>query len=547
LVRFKLNGKEVESLPGLNLIEAARREGVEIPFYCYHPGLTPAGNCRMCIVEASNAKKPITACTTPVSEGLEVLTDTDNVRRAREAVLELMLVNHPLDCPICDKAGECMLQDHTFDHGKDHSRMVEPKELKHTKEVGNEIYIWGNRCIVCTRCVRFCDEIAGTGELCVVNRGDHSVIDVHPDYPLTNALSGNVVDICPVGALIAKDFLYEARVWFQKRTESICTGCARGCNIEIQTLRNQVKRLLPRHNGEVNDYWMCDYGRHDHAYILGERRTLRYRLGASTNPLDAGRALHEGLRQTASAHGPEAIAVLASAFQSLEELFLVRQLAAALEVPDENVGALARPDGEEHVFKKGFKIAADKNPNRRGAVALLGAGVFGERTSALAERLRTGKVKGLVAFSDRPHCLLGAGPEGSALLEHLARLEFLAVFQLEKGAVLPESALILPATAFSEKDGTMMNEDGRVQRLRPATELPRGIRAETDVLQEVLRTLGAREREVPAGGLFEELAPALGLGGRTCSDVGAQGILAAGASPQPPPAAHGSAKESTAR
>src|SRR5213594_1863339 len=168
LLKFKLDGKELEVAAGTNLIEAARMQGIQIPYFCYHPGLTPAGNCRMCLVEASNSKKPITACTTPVTEGVEIFTATENVKKARAGVLELMLINHPLDCPICDKSGECMLQDHTFEHGKDRSRMVEPKELKHTKEVGNEIYIWGNRCIVCTRCVRFCDEIAGTGELTVV-------------------------------------------------------------------------------------------------------------------------------------------------------------------------------------------------------------------------------------------------------------------------------------------------------------------------------------------------------------------------------------------
>lgn len=524
LVKFKLNDEEIEVAAGTNLIEVARERGVDVPYYCYHPGLTPAGNCRMCLVEASNSRKPITACTTPVTEGLEIHTNTERVKKARAGVLELMLINHPLDCPICDKSGECMLQDHTFQHGKDGSRMVEPKELKHTKEVGNDIYIWGNRCIVCTRCVRFCDEIAGTGELCVVERADHSVIDVFPDYPLQNSLSGNVVDVCPVGALISKDFLYQARVWYQKRTDSICTGCSRGCNIEIQSKDNQVKRLVPRHNPQVNDYWICDHGRYDYNYVLGEQRSLRYQLGASTLPRDAGPFLVEGLQAFFDKHGAGALGGIASPFMTLEEISLFREVVPP--VP-ENIAALARPDGKEEVFKKGFRISADKNPNRRGVETLLGAGAFG-RLEALIQRIDAGEVKGLVVMSDRPHCLLGEAPGEEKLLEVLPELEFLAVFQLERGAALPPTAAILPATSFAEKDGTMVNDDGHLQRLRPATELPRGIRPEIEVLGEVLRGLRRRDRQLGAAGVFQELAAELGLPGTTYKDLGRQGIRLGG-------------------
>jgi NADH-quinone oxidoreductase subunit G len=297
----------------------------------------------MCLVEASNSKKPITACTTPVTDGLEIITDSDSVKKARAGVLELMLINHPLDCPICDKSGECMLQDHTFAHGKDRSRMVEPKELKHTKDLGKDIIIWGNRCIVCTRCVRFCEEIAGTGELCVVERADHSVVDVFDGYPLQNNLSGNVVDICPVGALISKDFLYQARVWFQKKTDSICTACSRGCNIEIQTKDNRIKRLVARHNQRVNDYWMCDHGRYDVDYVLGEKRrsaTASARRARPTRRKSWSRARRGGSLPRAGSLG-----MVASAFQTNEELFLARTIAEALGIPGRprGVGAARRP------------------------------------------------------------------------------------------------------------------------------------------------------------------------------------------------------------
>ncbi len=531
LVKFKLNGKELEVPAGTNLIEAARQQGVNIPYYCYHPGLTPAGNCRMCLVETANAKKPITACTTPITRGLEITTDSESLKTARAGVLELMLVNHPLDCPICDKSGECMLQDHTFAHGKDRSRMVEPKEIKHTKDVGNDIFIWGNRCIVCTRCVRFCDEISGTGELCVVERGDHSVVDVFPEYPLHNALSGNVVDICPVGALISKDFLYQARVWFQKKTDSICTGCSRGCNIEIQTKDNQIKRLVPRHNRDVNDYWMCDYGRYDHSHVLGEARSLRYRFAGLTRETvrstEAGKALAQALQAVAQSRGPGAVGILGSAFHTNEEAYLLRKLAEALQVPASNVGALARGAGKEQVFKSGFRISADKNPNRKGVEKILGADAFGNAAGIL-DRVRSGGLKALLVVSDRPHVILGQGPGEDGLVEALASLEALVVLELESGAKFPQQTVLLPSTAFSEKDGSMVNDAGRTQRLRPATERPRAILGEIEILQEALRSLGKWDRTLPAASIFKDLAPLLGLPGVTYHEVGKLGLPAGG-------------------
>jgi NADH-quinone oxidoreductase subunit G len=553
LVKFKLDGKQVEAPAGTNLIEAARACGIRIPHFCYHPGLSPAGNCRMCLVEAPNSRKPITACTTPVSEGAEFFTGTEEVKKARAGVLEFLLVNHPLDCPICDKSGECMLQDHTFLHGKDRSRMVEPKEIRPTKEVGNDIYIWGNRCIVCTRCVRFCEEISGTGELCIVERGDRSVVDVFPDAPLENHLSGNVVDLCPVGALISKDFLYQARVWYTRKTESLCVACSRGCNIEIQSLSNEIKRMVPRHNPHVNSYWMCDHGRYDFKYVLGEKRSLLHRLGprapagsgepgpAGGGEKEAGTILAEKLRTFTRGRGPGALGFLASAFMTLEELYLLRKLMEALGVPSSNIAALERTPGKEEVFPGGFKISADKNPNRAGVERLLGPEAFGSRREALLDGMASGSIRGVLAFSNRPHVLLGAGPGEERLPALLEKLEVLVLFEIEKGARVPEEALVLPATAFSEKEGTLIQDDGRVQRLRQGTQPPRGIRAETEVLQDILTTLGAWDRRMGPPGLFAELAGELGLPGTTYKELGSLGIqlprgqgdLTAGSRPQP--------------
>jgi NADH-quinone oxidoreductase subunit G len=522
-VKFKLNGREMEAPLGMNLIEAARSQGVSVPYFCYHPGLTPAGNCRTCLVEASNSKKPITACTTPVAEGLEIFTETEAVKKARAGVLEFILLNHPLDCPICDKSGECMLQDHTFSHGKDRSRMVEEKELKHTKDLGSGIILWGNRCILCTRCVRFCDEVSGTNELCVVERGDRSIIDVFPGRPLDNAMAGNVVDICPVGALISKEFLYEARVWFQKRAPGICTGCARGCNIEVQTLHNVIKRLVPRANPAVNGYWMCDHGRHDFQYVLGASRSLSVRIDAAAATLGRGRHLAARLRETVAAHGPASVAGIGSAFMTNEELYLLRKIFESLGAPLGRLAALARADGREEVFKGGFRISADKNPNRRGARLLLGDHAFDAAVDEILVGIESGEIRALVIVSDRPHAPLGAGERERRLLELLPRLEFLFVFELETGTQFPSKASVVPATTFSEKEGTYVNEDGRVQRARQSTELPRGAQREVEVFQECLTALGTWDRLVSPGAIFEELAPSLGIPGATYSTLGSQG------------------------
>ncbi|MEM7261918.1 MAG: 2Fe-2S iron-sulfur cluster-binding protein, partial [Planctomycetota bacterium] len=226
MVDWVLNGEPVQSPAGTTILEAAKAHGAEMPHFCYHPGLSIAGNCRICLVETNRSPKPAISCSERISEGLEVQTHSEKAIEAREGVMEFQLINHPLDCPVCDKAGECTLQDYSYEHGPDASRFVEKKNIRHTKDLGPTIKIWGNRCIVCTRCVRFCDEISGTGELCVVARGDRSVVDVFPGIPIDNPLAGNVVDLCPVGALISKDFMFQSRVWNTEQTETVCGGCA---------------------------------------------------------------------------------------------------------------------------------------------------------------------------------------------------------------------------------------------------------------------------------------------------------------------------------
>jgi NADH-quinone oxidoreductase subunit G len=274
--KLTIDGKEITVEPGTKVIEAIKRLGIFIPHYCYHPGLSIAGNCRICMVDVEKSPKPQIACNTDCADGMVVRTDTDRAKETRRHVLEFLLINHPLDCPVCDQAGECWLQDYYMRFGLYDARFYEQKVKKpKAVPIGPTVMLDAERCILCSRCVRFSDEITKTSELGIVNRGDHSEIAVHPDKELNNKYSGNVVDICPVGALTDRDFRFKCRVWYLKKADSICPGCARGCNTEIHYNLDRpqhgggdrVMRLKPREYPEVNQWWMCDAGRYGYKFI----------------------------------------------------------------------------------------------------------------------------------------------------------------------------------------------------------------------------------------------------------------------------------------
>jgi NADH-quinone oxidoreductase subunit G len=420
----------------------------------------------------------------PVTEGMEVTTEGAEVAKGRQDVLEFMLINHPLDCPICDKAGECDLQDFTYQYRGGLSRFQEKKVLKHTKDLGPNIRIWGNRCIVCTRCVRFCEEVSNTGELCVVNRGDHSVVDVFPTIPIDNPMSLNVVDICPVGALIDKNFLYQARVWFAKETESVCASCSRGCNVKITALDNQLKRMVPRFNADVNSYWMCDEGRLNTKYLSSDRRLTAAKGGA--------KEIVEAAKKLSS------FAIVASTYQTIEELWLLKKLADELKA---TVGFLTMNRGERKSYK-GLTIEPDKTPNRRYAEKL-----FGE-----LKPIPMG-CRGLFIFNGIPDF---AYPQER--LEAAKKAEFLAISDIQKNPLVESATVVLPACTWIEKDGSFMNVDGRVQRIRRAVNPPYGIRAEIDWLQEMLGIT-----PISAEGIFKQALPGLDYG-----KIGALGVATNG-------------------
>ncbi|MEP0842227.1 MAG: (2Fe-2S)-binding protein, partial [Phycisphaerae bacterium] len=282
MAKIIIDGREVQCRDKIPVLQAALEAGLDVPHYCYHPGLSIVASCRLCLMEMKMpdpktkemawSPKLVPSCQTPVRDGMEVRFASPAVENSRRHVMEYYLVNHPLDCPVCDKAGECYLQDYDFAYGPASSRAVDPKYKNPKKDIGPRTLLYQDRCVMCSRCVRFVQEVAGTGELCIVNRGNRSEIDVFPGAPLDNKLQGNVVDLCPVGSLLDKDFLFRRRVWFLKTGDSICRGCSTGCAIHVDEHRGAVQRLRPRYNPGVNDWWMCDEGRFGWKFVADERR-----------------------------------------------------------------------------------------------------------------------------------------------------------------------------------------------------------------------------------------------------------------------------------
>ncbi|MGH7448896.1 MAG: 2Fe-2S iron-sulfur cluster-binding protein, partial [Longimicrobiales bacterium] len=334
-VNITVNGVQAAVAKNLRIIEAAEQLGVGIAHYCYHPGLSAPAMCRMCLVEVEGVPKLAPACVTPVAEGQVILTESERARESREATLEFYLINHPLDCPICDKSGECKLQDFTHAEGPKHGRSLEPKRVLGQDDFGGDILYDGDRCIMCTRCVRFMREVAGDDRLCVVQRGHRSVIDTFFDHGVEgNLWAGNIVDICPVGALLSKDFLHKARVWDLDGGASICPNCSQGCNVRIDTRDNLVMRLRPRSNPDVNSYWMCDYGRHRYEWINVQDRVEAPLVRGDDGQLLASNwqksvlALVERIR-TARATGA-AVTVIGSPMLGNEDNGMLARLAQAI-------------------------------------------------------------------------------------------------------------------------------------------------------------------------------------------------------------------------
>ncbi|MEM1349642.1 MAG: 2Fe-2S iron-sulfur cluster-binding protein, partial [Myxococcota bacterium] len=382
-----INGVEVEVDKGTTLLQAAAVAGYEVPHFCYHPALSAPANCRMCLVEVEGQRKLLPACYNTVADGWVVHTESEEVIKARKAVLEFILVNHPVDCPICDKAGECKLQDYYFAYDAQESRMRAEKQHKvKAYPIGPRVVYDGERCILCTRCIRFCEEITGTNELTLVDRDDKIEVRTFPGMELDNDYSLCTVDVCPVGALTSRDFRFKCRVWLLTSTESVCASCATNCSIHMDHFRNEVQRYRPRYNPQVNDYWMCDSGRMSYKLLHQGRLLSPLSNGARVTWRAVGRTLAAKM-EAAATHGRR-VAFVVSPQASCEDLHLAKMFVEQAIQADVKLYIGGRPFGPSDDFLR----HADKNPNREGVRRVfVGLEQFGS-LSQLAADLEEGAV-----------------------------------------------------------------------------------------------------------------------------------------------------------
>jgi len=520
--KLEIDGREVTVEDGLNIIQAAERLGIEVPHYCYHPGLSISGNCRMCLVEIEKMPKLQIACNTRVTEGMVVKTTSPKAKAAQAAVLEFLLINHPIDCPICDQAGECKLQDYYMDYGAYRSRfpLEEKVEKRKVVDLGPQVVLDQERCILCARCTRFLDEVTKTGELGIFSRGDHCYIDLFPGKKLDNPYSGNVVDVCPVGALTSKDFRFKARVWYLEKTESVCTLCANGCNIDVYHRRGQMYRFRPRYNPDVNQYWMCDEGRLWYKELQKESRILRPLVRgeqdfAAVSWDDALTRLAQTLTRVKEEHGANAVAGIIGAKATNEEVYLFSRLLSEQVGTELLAGLSWSPANASH---DDFLIKADKNPNTRGlqAMGLLDGGASAADVLAAAAQ---GTVKVLLVFA--VDLVPAFGPE--KLDAALSNVE-VVVFDTDYSGTTEYADVVLPLGTAPETDGTVTNYAGRVQRLRQAFPPPGEARPGWEVLSQCGVKFGGTDY-LSSAEVFAELAnksPA--SAGLTYSKLGSQGI-----------------------
>lgn len=517
-----IDGKEVTARDDATIIQAAHEAGIAVPHYCYHPQLSIAGNCRMCLVELEGRPKLEIACNTPVADNMVVLTNSPKVMEGRRGVLEFLLINHPLDCPICDQAGECGLQDYYMQYGLYHSRFQEEKV--HGRKVvalGPEVIFDSERCILCTRCVRFCREISQTNELGIFERGDSAEIATFPGKTLDNPYAGNTVDICPVGALTSKDFRFKVRVWFLQESKSICPGCARGCNINVHQYNGQVYRLKPRRNDEVNATWMCDAGRFGYK-SLNDNRTLYPQLRQQGGTLQQAswQAAVDHVVEALRRHGGEATGILVAPQGTNEDHYLLAKLVTDA-LPGAQVLLYPGAPGDEDTLL----IRADKNPNTRGAQDMgLPAPATPAQLEALVQAIDQGSMKILYTIGVDLAAALGA--------ETLARLTAkLDCLLMQTSNTLPgceQAQVLLPSATYVERDGTFTNFQGRIQRLNPAY-APRGEALPAwQIYTRLARGLGHAWSYSSAEAVLNDIATTVqGYEGLSYAKIADQGCLVA--------------------
>ena len=500
-VNVQINGKWYRFPKGTRIADACNSVGVHVPCFCYHPKLSVVGSCRMCLVEQGMPPRlapgatpmynkdgyqdiqwmprAVIACANTVAENMGIRTDAKLCEEARRGVLEFLLTNHPLDCPICDQAGECKLQEYTNDYGSGTHRFTESKTKKGKNlSIGPRVNLDQERCVLCRRCVRFMKEIVGEEVLGVVGRGTHNAIALYPGTQLDSNYSMNVVDICPVGAMTSKDFRFKMRVWFLKSTPTIDVNCGTGTNINIWTREQQVYRITPRQNDEVNSCWMPDSHRLNYKYINAPERLLTPLVktdhGAPQRPSTWDATLNMVVEQLHSC-APTETAIICSARMTNEELYMVRALARQLGVTKLDI---VPRKGEND----GMLVSDDRNPNTNGAKLILGKN--GSGLPAIRRGIKNNSIRFLIALGE------DVTEEAGIEAEDLEGLDYILAMSHSENATTKAADVVLPSVTFAEKYGTMINVAGRIQRLNKAIEPQGEARPDWDILRQLTEQLG---------------------------------------------------------
>jgi NADH-quinone oxidoreductase subunit G len=528
MLNVQVEGEWKQFPKGTRLIEACMKSGHFIPHYCYHPKLSSPGNCRMCLVELGMPKmtperklvlgadgrpeiawspRPAISCATEISEGMAVRTSSPLVEECRKGVMEFLLINHPLDCPICDQAGECRLQEFSVEYGKGESRFLEEKVKKPKRvDIGPRIVLDDERCILCSRCVRFMQEIAHDDVFGFVNRGSHTTLTVYPGRLLDNNYSLNTVDICPVGALTSKDFRFSMRVWFLRETKSIDVNCGNGTNILIGSRENIIYRITPRENDFVNSCWMPDNHRLNFHYVNSEERLKEPIIKGDQLPASWPKAIQAAAEQLKS--NPKATAMIASARMTNEELFLARRLAKTLSI--ELFDVLPRPQKGD-----GFLISEDGNPNTTGAKLI---GVATGKLREIASGVSSGTIKSLLVLGEDA---LECGVSET----DLEKLDSLVVTAILPDRTTANATVLLPAASWAEKRGSMINLKGRLQRLNQAISSPGWARDDWEILRDLIQAVSGSNGIYTVDELFKQIAAAFSaLEGLSLSRIGDLGV-----------------------
>jgi NADH-quinone oxidoreductase subunit G len=498
--RITVDGKSIECKDRQMILQACLDAGYDLPRYCYHPGLSIPASCRICLVEVEGLPKLVPGCQTPIRDGMVVHTRSPKAIANQKQVMEYLLISHPLDCPVCDQAGECFLQDYSYQYGRAQSRFEEDKYKRPKKDVGLNVLLYNDRCIMCTRCVRFTREVSGQSELFVEGRGYREEISIFPGKPLDNKLSGNVVDLCPVGALLDKDFLFKQRVWLLKETPSISPADSGGENIWLHHNEGVIYRIKPRYNAEVNTWWISDDTRYTYKVLYDKRRLKSARRTEHGAQVEStfSRAIEDadsGLKKVAAENGPGSLYAMLSPMMSCEEAYLLGKYIRSIDAQALLVLGPVPSTGKNEEFKHyisgktTFVIQAEKVPNRAGierVMKLLGGPQMNFSALLASATNETQKLKGGWIVGGYHSSWVPIDNQPAVFV-----LGFKVVQDILASSLADKADVVLPAAAWAEKDGCWENYAGKIQAFGAAVAPPEGTRREGDVYYKLLGRPGA--------------------------------------------------------